>query len=64
MKISELIKITQESMDKYGDMDVEIRDKDNGNSYFEILAYPDALSSMEIEEHICGTFTIEFYYED
>lgn len=41
MKMSELIEMMQDAMNKYGDLDVEIRDTDNGVSYMDVGAYED-----------------------
>lgn len=61
MYISELIKMLTETKEKYGDMKVEIRDVDNGTSYFDVGAYEDHATEFEIEEGIEGSFTIEYY---
>ena len=61
MKISDLTKQLNEAKEKYGDLQIEIRDVDNGVSYFDIGAYEDHATDLEKEECIEGSFTIEFY---
>ena len=60
MKTSELIKRLQESIEHYGDMTIEIRDCNNGVSYFDVGTYDDPASEAEIAEGTEGTFTIEY----
>ena len=61
MNISELIAMMKDTLNKYGDLKVEIRDTDNGQSYFNVGAYEDHATEAELEEGTDGTFTIEFY---
>lgn len=61
MNISELIAMMQDAYDKYGDLKVEVRDTDNGQSYFNVGAYEDHATEAEREEATDGTFTIEYY---
>lgn len=61
MKVSELIGMLQDTLNKHGDLDIEVRDTDNGVSYFDIGAYEDPATEAEKDEGIAGTFTIEYY---
>ena len=63
MKMSELIEMMQDAMNKYGDMDIEVRDSDNGVSYFDVCAYEDHVTEMEIEAGTLGSFTIEYHID-
>jgi hypothetical protein len=61
MKISELITMMQDALAKHGNLTVEIRDVENGNSYFKVGAYEDHATDAEKAEGTEGTFTIEYY---
>ena len=60
MKMSELIEMMQDAMNKYGDLEIEIRDSANGVSYFGVGAYEDHAFGMEIEDGVNGSFTITY----
>ena len=63
MKISELIHELETALRLHGDLKVEIRDVENGSSFFEVGTYEDHATIEEKKRGVDGTFVIEFYEE-
>lgn len=61
MKASELVRELQQAIANHGDLNILVRDPENGMAYTEINVNPDPASPMEILEGIEGTIDINYW---
>jgi hypothetical protein len=61
MLASDLIKLIQGEINKYGDLPILHRDCENGFDYDRCTVHSDPASEWEKEEGICGTIDINLF---
>lgn len=61
MKASELIGELQKAIKKHGDLDILVRDIEDGCDWSEITVWPDPPTPMEADEGVKGTIDINVF---
>ena len=61
MRATELIAELQAAVDKHGDLDILIRDCEEGFDYSQCLVWPDPASPMEAADGVSGTIDINVW---